>query len=64
MSQEGTDQYSTWVELAERASKETDPEKLMRIIEKLCRALDRETVPVSAQVRPSRSDQGGQGVAE
>jgi hypothetical protein len=64
MAQDGTRKYSTWIELAERASQETDPEKLMRIIEELCRVLDRETVPDSAQVRPSRSGQDGQGVTE
>jgi hypothetical protein len=45
------------VELAGKATKETDPEKLMRIIEALCRALDeKEVVPAGAQVRPSQSD--------
>jgi hypothetical protein len=57
MEQDGTRQYQVWVELARRASKETDPQKLMRVIEALCRALDkRDTVPASAQARPSRSD--------
>ena len=56
MAQDGTKQYKVWVELAGRACKETDPEKLMRIIEALCRALnERETVPPGAQVRPTRS---------
>jgi hypothetical protein len=51
MAQDGTEQYKAWVELAARASKETDPEKLMRIIEALCRALDeRETMPPVGQV--------------
>jgi hypothetical protein len=46
MAQDGTRQYKAWVELAGRATKETDPEKLMRIIEALCRALDeQETIP-------------------
>jgi hypothetical protein len=64
MAQDGTKQYWTWVEIAERASKETDPEKLMRILEELCRALDRKTAAASAQVRPSRSDQHKQEAAE
>ena len=29
-----------WRDLAEQASKETDPEKLARIVEELCGALD------------------------
>jgi hypothetical protein len=64
MAQDGTKQHRGWVELAGRASKETNPKKLMRIIEELCRALDRETVAASRQIRPSRSDQHGQGAAE
>jgi hypothetical protein len=56
MAQDGTKQYKAWVELAGKASKETDPDKLMRIIEELCRALDeRKTVPVGAHARPTRS---------
>ncbi len=57
MAQDGTRQYRAWVELAGRASKETDPEKLMRIIEALCRALEeRETIPASgSQAKPARS---------
>jgi hypothetical protein len=56
MAQDGTREYAAWVELAERATKETDPEKLMRILEALCRALDeRETIPPEAQIRPQRS---------
>jgi hypothetical protein len=56
MTQDGTKQYKAWVELAGKASKETDPEKPMRIIEALCRALDeRETVPAGARIRPTRS---------
>jgi hypothetical protein len=56
MAQDGTKQYKAWVELAGKASKETDPEKLMRIIEALCRALsDREVIPVGAQGRTNRS---------
>jgi hypothetical protein len=57
MAQDGTKQYKAWVELAGKSSKETAPEKLMRIIEALCRALDeRETVPAGAQTRSSCSD--------
>jgi len=57
MAQDGTKQYKAWVELAGRASKETDPEKLMRIIEALCRALDeRETIPAGdSRAKPVRS---------
>jgi hypothetical protein len=40
MAQDGTKQYHAWVELAGKASKESDPEKLMRLIEALCRALN------------------------
>jgi hypothetical protein len=57
VAQDGTKQYKAWVELAGKASKETDPEKLMRIIEALCRALDeRETIPIGVRLKPSRSD--------
>ena len=57
MAQDGTKQYRAWVELAAKASKETDPERLMRILAELCRALDeRETVSAGARVRPSRLD--------
>jgi len=46
MAQDGTRQYKAWVELAGKATKETDPEKLIRIIEALCRALDeRKKIP-------------------
>jgi hypothetical protein len=57
MAQDGTKQYKAWMELAGRASKETDPEKLMRIIEALCRALDeRETIPAGdSRAKPVRS---------
>ena len=55
MAQDGTKQYKAWVELAGKASKERDPEKLMRLIEALCRALnERETVPVGTQFRANR----------
>lgn len=58
MAQDGIRQYAAWLELAERATTETDPEKLTRIIDALCRVLDeRESIPPGAQagVRPNRS---------
>jgi len=34
-----------WIELAEQASKETDPRKLSVLIEQLCAAIDRKSEP-------------------
>jgi hypothetical protein len=56
MAQDGTRQQEAWVELAMKASKETDPEKLIRIIEALCRALDeQQVVPAETRIMPNRS---------
>jgi hypothetical protein len=56
MAQDGTKQYKAWVELAEKATKESDPEKLMRIIEALCRALDEQESRQRSRLGPTRFD--------
>ncbi|MGB7586740.1 MAG: hypothetical protein WBM11_18000 [Terriglobales bacterium] len=56
MAQDGAREHAAWMELAAMASKETDPERLKRIIEALCRALEeRETIlPDGSQAKPMR----------
>jgi hypothetical protein len=49
-------QYKAWVELAGKVSKETDREKLMRILEALCRALSEpEPDPIGSQAKRARA---------
>ena len=45
MPSEGQKQLQRWQELASEAAKETDPEKLMRIVQDLCSLLDGEKKP-------------------
>ena len=40
MASDGRKQLQRWQELATEAAKETDPEKLVRIVEDLCSLLD------------------------
>ena len=40
VGQDHAKDYSEWMELAARVSKETDPEKLRRVLDELCRALN------------------------
>jgi hypothetical protein len=48
VSSDGT--HRDWRDLAEQASKETDPEKLVKLIAELCDAIDHQTTP--RQVKP------------
>jgi hypothetical protein len=45
------EQHPIWLPLAEQASKETDPSKLLHLVEELCRALDTERDDRSNQQR-------------
>ena len=45
------EQHPIWLPLAEEASKETDPAKLMHLIQALCRAIDTERKDRSNQQR-------------
>ena len=39
------EQKPPWTEIAEKASRETDPKKLLSLVEQLCAALDRQVKP-------------------
>jgi hypothetical protein len=41
MSKNGVRPHRSWRDIAEEATKETDPKKLMEIIEELCGALSK-----------------------
>ncbi len=48
-----------WREIAERASKEPDPNKLLQLIEELCDSMDRERVQNGlSPISPRKSDTG------
>jgi len=40
-----SDEKPPWIDIAEQASKETDPRKLVILVEQLCDALDRKFRP-------------------
>jgi len=42
-----------WKELAEQASQEADPQKLMKIVKDLCTALDKEPKPPTNSPAPN-----------
>jgi hypothetical protein len=56
MTQSDSRGYESWVELAKKASKETDPEKLMRILGALCRALKERETLAEVQAAPDSGD--------
>ena len=52
-------QDKSWQELAEKASQETDPQKLLTLVKDLCSALDGENKPpANSQNNNSSSDDG------
>ena len=48
--------HSDWHDLAEQASKETNPEKLVKIIAELCKAIDHQSAPQQAKPVNKKSD--------
>jgi hypothetical protein len=46
-----------WKKLAQQASAEPDPDKLMEIVEHLCEAIDRTKTDTSKPPSPSKPDQ-------
>jgi hypothetical protein len=55
MASDGRKQLQRWHELANEAAKETDPDKLIRIVKDLCSLLDAEKKP-SASSRGAASE--------
>jgi hypothetical protein len=47
MASDGRKQLQRWQELATEAVKETDPQKLIKIVKNLCSLLDAEEKPLS-----------------
>lgn len=46
---------NNWRDLAERASGETDPERLVKVIQELCEALDQQRMQQRAKLMPKRT---------
>jgi hypothetical protein len=52
---EAADTSKNWRDLAEQASHEPDPHKLMELVSELCEAIDRKPKPVARVVNPRDS---------
>lgn len=52
---EGPDAPKDWRDLAEQASHEPDPDKLMELVSELCEAIDHKPKPVVRVVNPVSS---------
>ena len=55
MSSQGTNPRKDWHELAEQASHEQDPDKLMELVSELCEAIDGKPKPVARVENPENS---------
>ena len=68
MADDGNRHSRDWLEIAEQASKETDPDKLLQFVDELCRRIDllraekNRPQPIShkkVEPGPDRTDQTG-----
>jgi hypothetical protein len=57
MASDGGKQLQRWQKLADEAVKETDPEKLVRIVKELCSLLDAEKKPPASSRATSSESQ-------
>jgi hypothetical protein len=56
MAREGPNKTKTWEDLAREASKETDPQKLLKLVKQLCSTLDeRETLAADSQAKSNQA---------
>ena len=55
----GPDTQKDWRDLAEQASHEQDPSKLMELVSELCEAIDHKPKPVARVENPANSAHNG-----